>query len=170
MEIVGLLWSLAIGIIGWAWWGMKFLYTAPFLSIIMTIVTIGVLIASYGEFTKAGGGIAGALSATRYAVTNFPRIAYETVRWTLRIALIDLPRIIGKDVSGALPESFKRWLGEAKNDVRVVEKVVHTGAEKLSLRARARRRLRHFIVDALIVSALWNWSFVYSWIQLLFPR
>jgi len=108
MDLLGLFWSLATGIIGWMWWSVKFLYTAPFLSIIMTIVTIGVMIASYGEFTKAGGGITGTLAAMRYAVMNFPRIAYETIRWTLRIALIDLPRIIGKDVSGSLPDSFTR--------------------------------------------------------------
>ena len=167
MDIIGLLWSLATSIISWAWWGFTFLYTAPFLSIIMTIVTIGVMIASYGEFTKGGGGITGAFAALRYAVMNFPRIAYETIRWTIRIALIDLPRIIGKDVSGSLPESFTRWLGEAKGDVRVVEKPVYVGGEKLTIRQRSRRRFRHFIVDAALVSALWNWSTISPWIQKL---
>ncbi len=104
------------------------------------------------------------LVALRYAILNFPRIAYETMRWTLRMALIDLPRIVGKDLSGSLPSFLMQWLGSSKSEVRVVEKIVNVGTPPLTMKQRLRRRIRYFVVDTIIVSIAWNWSVVYPWI------
>lgn len=170
MDSIGFIWSLVTGILGWMWWCVRFLYTTFPFSLIMTIVTIGVAFAAYSEYAKAGGGLKGLAIGCRYAITNFPRIAYETIRWTLRIALVDLPRIFGKDLTSALPPFLQKWLGSSPSEVRVVEKVVHVGAARPSFRSRMRKRARHFLVDAILVSAAWNYATVYAWLSALMSR
>lgn len=158
--------TLASMIGAWLWWILGVLYFTFPLYLVTWPATFAAFVSARSEYLISGGGVVGTWKAVTFLFLNLPRIIFETIRWLVRVLIIDLPRVFGKDVSSTLPQWMLRWIGHSSSGtVKTVEKIVYRDRPvHRSFKSGIFLRLRWMTIGAVVLLFYQQWDTVGPWI------